>query len=135
MKQAIVILFSACFGLMNLHSAPSEERSNAKFVTANPSGGGPDAGGVVIEPSEGQIAPGGEVTISFPSAMVAADKIDLSDQPCPFVSKPKMEGSFLWKSQTEGVFVVKGVVAGAKHRLTLARDLKDVSGKPVVAPG
>jgi hypothetical protein len=125
MKRAIVILFSACVGLTNLHSAPSKESSNAK----------PDSGGVVIEPSEGQIAPGAELTISFPSAMVSADKIDLSDQPSPFVSKPKMEGSFLWKSQTEGVFVVKSVVAGAKHRLTLARDLKDLSGKPVVAPG
>ena len=125
MKQALVILFSACIGLINLHSAPTEEKSNAK----------PDAGGVVIEPSEGEIAPGAELTISFPSAMVGADKIDLSDQPSPFVSKPKIEGNFLWKSQTEGVFAVKSVVAGAKHRLTLVRDLKDVSGKPVVAPG
>jgi hypothetical protein len=135
MKRAIVILFSACIGLTNLHSAPSEERSNARFATANPSGGGPDAGGVVIEPSEGEIAPGAELTITFPNAIVGKDKIDLSDQSCPFVSNPKIEGSFLWKSQTEGVFVVKGVVAGAKHRLALARDLKDVSGKPVVAPG
>ena len=125
MKRAIVILFSACVGLTNLHSAPSKENSNTK----------PDAGGVVIEPSEGQIAPGAELTISFPSAMVGADKIDLTDQPCPFVSKPKIEGNFLWKSQTEGVFVVKSVVAGAKHRLALARDLKDVSGKPVIATG
>src|SRR6266550_8460496 len=125
MKHAIVILFSACIGLTNLHSAPSEEKSNAN----------PDAGGVVIDPSEGQIAPGAELTITFPSAMVGTDKIDLSEQLCPFVSKPKIEGNFLWKSQTEGVFVAKSVVAGAKHRLTLVRGLKDVSGKPVVAPG
>jgi uncharacterized protein YfaS (alpha-2-macroglobulin family) len=125
MKRAIVILFFACVGLTNLHSAPTEEKSNAR----------PDAGGVVIEPSEGQITPGAELTISFPSAMVSPDKIDMIDQPAPFVSKPKMEGNFLWKSQTEGVFVVKSVVAGAKHRLTLVRDLKDLSGKAVVAPG
>jgi len=125
MKQIIVILFSACIGLTNLHSAPDEEKSNTK----------PDAGGVVIEPSAGQIAPGTELTITFPNAMVGKDKIDLSEQPSPFASKPKIEGNFLWKSQTEGVFVVKSVVAGAKHRLTLARDLKDVSGKAVVAPG
>jgi uncharacterized protein YfaS (alpha-2-macroglobulin family) len=125
MKRAFIVLLSAYVGLANVHSAPEEEKSNAH----------PDAGGVVIEPSEGEIAPGTELTITFPSAMVAADKIDLSDQPCPFMSKPKIEGSFLWKSQTEGVFAVKGVVAGAKHRLTLARDLKDLNGKPVVAPG
>jgi uncharacterized protein YfaS (alpha-2-macroglobulin family) len=125
MKQAILICFSACVSLTNLHPGVDEEKSNAK----------PDAGGVLIDPSEGQIAPGTELTISFPSAMVSADKIDVSEQPRPFVSKPAIEGNFLWKSQTEGVFVVKSVVAGAKHRLTLARDLKDVTGKPVVAPG
>jgi len=125
MKRVVAILFSAYIGLTNLHSAPSDERSSAKA----------DAGGVVIEPSEGQIAPGGELTITFPSAMVGKDKIDMSEQPCPFVSKPKIEGNFLWKSQTEGVFVVKAVVAGAKHRLSLAPGLKDVSGKPVGAPG
>jgi hypothetical protein len=105
MKRDIVILFSACIGLTNLHSAPAEEKSNAR----------PDAGGVVIEPSEGQIAPGAELTITFPNAMVGKDKIDVSEQASPFVSNPKIEGSFLWKSQTEGVLLVKGVVAGAKH--------------------
>ena len=125
MKRAIVILFCACMGLINLHSAPTREKSNAR----------PDAGGVVIEPSEGQIAPGAELTITFPNAMVSTDKIDLSEQRCPFVSKPNIEGSFLWKSQTEGVFVVKSVVAGAKHRLALLPGLKDASGKSVVAPG
>ena len=85
----------------------------------------------MIEPSEGEIAPGAELTITFPDAMVNADKIDMEKQPCPFVSEPKIEGDFLWKSQTEGVFTVKAVVAGAKHRLTLVRDLKDASGKRV----
>jgi hypothetical protein len=117
MKRAIAILFSACVGLTNLHTAPTEEKSNAR----------PDAGGVVIEPSEGQIAPGAELTITFPNEMVSKDKIDLSEQPSPFVSKPKIEGNFLWKSQTEGVFVVKSVVAGAKHRLALGPGLKDAS--------
>ncbi len=36
MKQAIAILFSACVGLANLHSAPDEERSNAKFAGIRP---------------------------------------------------------------------------------------------------
>ena len=114
MKRAVIPFVCVLVGLCHASAAPKE---------ANP-----DAGGVVIQPSEGEIAPGDELTITFPTAMVSADKIDVSEQLCPFVSKPKIEGNFLWKSQTEGVFVVKGVVAGAKHRLTLARDLKDVSG-------
>ena len=99
-----------------------EEASNAK----------PDAGGVVIEPSSGKIAEGDTITITFPVSMVAADLIDVGDQPSPFVSEPKLDGTFLWKSQTEGVFTVSGVVAEARHRLTLAPGLKDATGKPFV---
>src|SRR5882757_2853669 len=99
-----------------------EEASNAK----------PDAGGIIIEPSRGKIAEGDTITITFPVSMVAADLIDIGDQPSPFVSEPKLDGTFLWKSQTEGVFTVSGVVAEARHRLTLAPGLKDATGKPSV---
>ena len=61
----------------------------------------PDAGGVLIEPSEGEIEAGTTLTFTFPTAMVGADRIDLADQPLPFVSKPQLEGGFLWKSPTE----------------------------------
>src|SRR6267378_1905637 len=92
----------------------------------------PDAGGIVIDPSSGEIAEGTQITITFPVAMVAPDLIDVGDQPAPFVSEPKLWGTFLWKSQTEGVFTVSGVVAGAHHRLTLASGLKDAKGKPFI---
>ena len=87
---------------------------------------------IVIEPSSGKIAEGDTITITFPVSMVAADLIDVGDQPSPFVSEPKLDGTFLWKSQTEGVFTVSGVVAEARHRLTLAPGLKDATGKPFV---
>ena len=86
----------------------------------------------MIEPSSGKIAEGDTITITFPVSMVAADLIDVGDQPSPFVSEPKLDGTFLWKSQTEGVFTVSGVVAEARHRLTLAPGLKDATGKPFV---
>ena len=125
MKRALAILAWAFIGLTSLDSATKEEQPDTK----------PDAGGVMIEPDSGQISPGSELTMTFPGAMVAADKIDVAGQQCPLTSEPKIEGDFLWKSQTEGVFVVKGVVAGGKHRLSLVRDLNDVTGKPVIAPG
>jgi alpha-2-macroglobulin len=99
-----------------------EEVSNAK----------PDAGGIAIDPSSGKIGEGDTITIMFPVAMVAGDLIDVGNQPSPFVSEPKLDGTFLWKSQTEGVFTVSGVIAGAHHRLTLATGLKDAAGKPFV---
>src|SRR5256885_4039190 len=48
---------------------------------------------------------------------------------------PIFDGTFLWKSQTEGAFTVSGVVAGAHHRLTFASGLKDAKGKPFVVKG
>ena len=99
-----------------------DEKSNAK----------PDAGGIVIEPSSGKIAEGDTITITFPVSMVAPELIDVGDQRSPFVSEPKLDGTFLWKSQTEGVFTVSGLVAGARHRLTLAPGLKNAAGKPFV---
>ena len=106
----------------NADEDEEEEQSNAK----------PDAGGVGIEPSRGKIAEGDTITITFPVAMVAPELIDVGDQPLPFVSEPKLDGTFLWKSQTEGVFTVSGVVAEARHRLTLTPGLKDATGKPFV---
>ena len=94
----------------------------------------PEAGAVVIEPSEGQIEPGTTLTLTFPTAMVGADLLGVANQPLPFLSEPSLEGEFLWKSPTEGVFTVRGVVAGATYHLTLARGLADISGKPVSAP-
>jgi uncharacterized protein YfaS (alpha-2-macroglobulin family) len=123
-----ISLVSACVLAVGLLAAAGanedqeEETSNAK----------PDAGGVVIDPSSGKIAEGDQITITFPLAMVAPDLIDVGDQPCPFASEPKLDGAFLWKSQTEGVFTVSGVVAGARPRLTLVPALKDATGKPFV---
>ena len=127
-----ILLVAACdlaFGPPAASSARSdgdedqeEESSNAK----------PDAGGIVIEPSGGKIAEGDEITITFPVTIVAPDLIDVGNQPPPFVSEPKLDGTFLWKSQTEGVFTVSGVIAGARHRLKLAPGLKDANGKPFV---
>jgi uncharacterized protein YfaS (alpha-2-macroglobulin family) len=122
----LALLVACVIGLSGATLAQDEEQeeetSNAK----------PDAGGIVIEPSRGKIAEGDTITITFPVSMVAADLIDVGNQPVPFVSEPKLDGTFLWKSQTEGLFTISAVVAGARHRLTLAPGLKDAAGKPFV---
>src|SRR5260370_5426766 len=113
-----ISLFALCALAFSVEEE-EDEKSNAR----------PDAGGIVIEPSHGKIAEGDEITITFPRSMVATDLIDVGDQSCPFVSTPKLDGTFLWKSETEAVFTVTGVVADARHRLTLAPGLKDANGK------
>jgi alpha-2-macroglobulin len=128
---AILFLAACCLAIspavLVLAQTDTEEEQEEETSNANP-----DAGGIVIDPSNGEIAETSQITITFPVAMVAPNLIDVGNQSPPFVSEPKLDGTFLWKSQTEGVFTVSGVVAGAHHRLTLASGLKDANGKPFV---
>jgi len=126
--SAAIWLLLACLLAVDLPAAVNAQEEQEEETSHSK----PDAGGIVIDPSSGEIAEGTQITITFPVAMVAPDLIDVGDQPAPFVSEPKLGGTFLWKSQTEGVFSVSGVVAGAHHRLTLASGLKDAKGKPFI---
>jgi hypothetical protein len=45
------------------------------------------------------------------------------------------KGDYVWKSQTEGVFTVRAVTAGATYRFTLAPQLADAQALPISAPG
>jgi len=91
------LLFAACdlalgppataLARSNADEEQEEEVSNAK----------PDAGGIMIEPSSGKLGEGDTITITFPRAMIAPDLIDVGNQPSPFVSQPKLDGTFLWK--------------------------------------
>lgn len=95
-----------------------------------------DAGGIVIDPHDGDLSPDEVLTITFPSAMVKADAINTEGYACPFVGEPKLPGTFLWKSQTEGEFIVGAkLIPGAQYRLSLASGLKDLAGNPVKVAG
>ena len=126
MKRALYLLLCVLALVSRLEAAePSEDgTSNAK----------PDAGGIAINPNSGDIAPGDVITITFPQPMVAPDRIDMGGQPWPFASTPKVDGTFLWKSETEGEFTISAVVAGATHHFALAADLKDAAGHPFAVP-
>jgi hypothetical protein len=86
MRRATFILISVLIAV-NSNATPKETKSNTK----------PDAGGVMIDPSEGEIAAGAELTITFPNAMVGADKIDMSGQPSPF-----MKATFCGRAKPKG---------------------------------
>ena len=90
-----------------------------------------DTGGVLVEPSSGELEQGTVLTFTFPTAMIGAASIDVPNQPFPFATQPALEGEFLWKSQTEGVFTVRRVQPGATYDLTLLPGLRDLAGQPV----
>ena len=119
--KSFCLLVACCLFATTLRAAPLQ----------------PDAGGVTLEvPEEGRIGVDTTLSVSFPSAMVATDKIDLGGQPSPVSFSPTLPGEWLWKSQTDGEFQVKKPVAsGQTYTASLARGLRDVEGKPVAPPG
>jgi alpha-2-macroglobulin len=116
MKFALIILFWLLPWIA--HSAETENSSA-------------DAGGVGVEPSSGEIENGTVLTFTFPTSMIGAANIDVPNQPLPFTSHPALVGVFLWKSQTEGMFTVKGVKPGATYHLGLPPGLSDLGHQPV----
>ena len=96
--------------------------------TQNPT---PDADGVVVEPSNGEIEAGTVLTFTFPTSMIEPANIDVPNQPLPFTSQPALEGEFLWQSQTEGTFTVKRVRAGTTYHLALAQGANDLAHQPL----
>jgi len=88
-------------------------------------------GDVQIEPNSGEIEAGMVLTITFPAPMIGPEAIDVPNQHFPIASQPALDGLFIWKSQTEGVFTIKRVKTGSPYHLTLPPDLCDLAGKPL----
>ncbi len=97
----------------------------------------PDAGGVTLEMPEGdKIAPDTSLSLSFPDAMAGTDKIDLAGEACPLKMTPAVPGEWLWKSQTDGQFTVKGpVLPGQDYVVALAAGLRNLAGAAVAPAG
>ena len=71
MKRAAFLLI---FAFVSLTRAIGQEDEEEPSSNTNP-----DAGGVLIQPTKGTIAPGAEITITFPNAMVPADRTERSN--------------------------------------------------------
>lgn len=97
----------------------------------------PDAGGVTLDlPENGKIEVGTSLSVSFPSAMVGADKIDLGGESSPVNFSPALAGEWFWKSQTDGEFTVKApITPGQTYLASLDPKLHDASGAAVAPQG
>ncbi len=90
--------------------------------------------GVTLDPNSGDLTARDQITVSFPTAMVATDQIDAGGKPAAIQFDPPLTGEWRWKSQTEGEFAVKsGIMPGTKYSVALVADLRDLAGAPVVA--
>ena len=119
--KSFCLLLVCCWFAATLHAAPPQ----------------PDAGGVTLEvPEDGKIEAGTALSVSFPAAMVAADKIDLAGEAPPVRFAPPLPGVWLWKSQTDGQWTVKDpLTPGQTYVASLAPGLRNADGKAVAPPG
>ncbi|MFP6874812.1 MAG: MG2 domain-containing protein, partial [Verrucomicrobiales bacterium] len=85
-----------------------------------------------IRPESGTIGKGSRITVYFTEAVVATDAIDRTGQGSPLLFDPEVAGTFLWKSQTEGQFLVSGsLIPGQRYTVQLTPGLKRLDGNPV----
>lgn len=98
----------------------------------------PEAGGMGISPAEGKIEPFASFSITFPTDIVTADKIDIEGMESPVVTWPPLDANFFWRSPSSGDWQVTGPrIPGQIYRLRLREDLKALDGSalPVGAWG
>ena len=98
----------------------------------------PSAGGIAISPVDGKIEHLATFSLTFPSDMVSADKIDAENAVSPVVAWPPLDAKFIWRSPAEGEWVVDGPrIPGQIYRLRLREGLCNMAGKalPVASWG
>jgi uncharacterized protein YfaS (alpha-2-macroglobulin family) len=124
-RNRVVALFSLSLlivfkGTVTTGAAPQKTATDTIRVT-------PDKGSVAtIWKKEHKII------ITFPTAMVAAEKLRGNDHQCPIVFEPPLNVSWRWMSQTEGElypdFRYGGGVRNIMYRAKLQKDLRDLEG-------
>jgi alpha-2-macroglobulin len=90
--------------------------------------------GIQLAPPGGELNPRDTITVSFPTAMIQAEKIDAGGMASPIAFEPPLDGRFLWKSVTEGEFAVPAELPpGVSYRARLAPGLRDAKGGVITA--
>ena len=92
----------------------------------------PDANGLSVDGIEEPLHAGVILTITFPTAMVAPDKIDAEGMESPVEIWPSLDTDFVWRTQSQGELIVKGpLIPGQPYRFRLREGARDVTGSAV----
>ena len=88
-----------------------------------------------IRPESGTIGKGSRITVYFTEAVVATNAIDRAGQEAPLLFDPEVAGAFLWKSQTEGQFLVTGsLIPDNATRYSSPRASSILTAAPLILP-
>lgn len=149
MRFALGIFFATTAGLLALEN-PGRKPPPSPFALKNPPAfreagepksafepgedsrpfaNNPTGGGLSLEGAEETVQPFTTVTVTFPAAMVASDRIDEPGVESPVVVWPPLDTEFVWSTPTQGYLTFKGPVIPAQtYRLRLREGLQDAGG-------
>ncbi|MDX2079516.1 MAG: alpha-2-macroglobulin family protein [Terrimicrobiaceae bacterium] len=89
----------------------------------------PDGAGLEVTGWEEPVQPFTSVTVTFPTEMVAPDKIDAEDIESPIEVWPPVDARFTWTTQTQGFLTFEsGIIPAQAYRLRLREGLTDLAG-------
>lgn len=138
MKLSLALLLASATALLALETP--REHLPPQQVTAipekklpedtRPFENNPSGGGMTVEGHEETLQSYSSATVTFPAAVVGADKIDAEGLDSPVVAWPVLDISFLWRTQTSGTMTMNGpFIPGQTYRFRLREGLKDLAGQ------
>ncbi|HEY5792646.1 MAG TPA: Ig-like domain-containing protein, partial [Chthoniobacterales bacterium] len=84
------------------------------------------------DPKDETLEPYTSLTIHFPKDLVPPEQIDAAKAQSPIIATPPLNGQFIWRTQSQGVWSVDGPrIPGTTYRFTLRPDLRDLEGNPL----
>jgi alpha-2-macroglobulin len=114
----------------SLWPRPSPEPTIRQDVEKRPFTNNPSAGGLSVDGTEEPLRPGTLLTITFPTAMVPPDRIDVEDSESPIELSPSLDIHFTWRTQSQGELLVKGpLIPAESYQFRLREGTRDLSGK------
>ncbi len=135
MRRFARLLFAAISVFLAFESHGQEEPALApEPATLDEAGkrpftNNPKGDGLSVEGFEDTLHAGNTLTITFPTGMVPADRIDAEGVESPVEIWPSLDADFVWRSQSQGELIVRGpLTPGQSYRFRVSGDAKDLTG-------
>jgi len=92
----------------------------------------PTGGGLAVEGLDSELVRFTSYSVTFPTDMVAADKIDAENLESPIVAWPELDISIVWRTLTQADIFAEGpLIPNQTYRFRLKEGVKDLAGHPL----
>ena len=116
----------------SLWPRPSPQPTIQQEVDKRPFTKDPTGGGLSVDGVDEPLRAGTMLTVAFPTAMVAPDRIDVEGSESPIEVSPALDTDFIWRTQSQGELVVKApLIPAESYRFRLREGVRDLSGNPL----